>query len=294
MQPMWLCILLCQRLEGSFENTQWRKTKQMQPMWLCLFSSRPFEDTHENTQWRKIKQMQPMWLCLFSGRRFEGTFENTQWRKAKQMQPMWLCILSCRQFEETFENTQWRKVKQMQTMWLCILTYRRFEETFENTQWRKAKQMQPMHSNRLHKRMHSHKDTRGCIVTLVAFVWLFSTVCFQMFPQIACTRGCIVTKTNTKTMTNTYEIEVWNCCHFRQLRTWVHDNHCYLGIKSDTGQHSQFLRCFFQPKAQCQSVWHLKITFLHLCQPSLYHVQFKNTLISRAVLSPPSSQTWPT
>ena len=40
-----------------------------------------------------------------------------------------------------------------------------------------------------------------------------------------------------------YEIEVWNCCHFRQLRTWVHDNHCYLGIKSDTGQHSQFLRC---------------------------------------------------
>ena len=62
---------------------------------------------------------------------------------------------------------------------------------------------------------------RGCIVTLVAFVWLFSavhfkmrhqmacmsgwkvslvaficffsTVCFQMFPQIACPRGCIAT-----------------------------------------------------------------------------------------------------
>ena len=33
---------------------------------------------------------------------------------------------------------------------------------------------------------------RGCIVTLVAFVWLFSTVCFQMFPQIVCTRGCIL------------------------------------------------------------------------------------------------------
>ena len=45
------------------------------------------------------------------------------------------------------------------------------------------------------------------------------------------------------TTTNTYEIEVWNCCHFRQLRTWVHDNHCYLGIKSDTGQPSQSLRC---------------------------------------------------
>ena len=30
-------------------------------------------------------------------------------------------------------------------------------------------------------------------VTLVAFVWLFSTVRFQMCPQMACPRGCIVT-----------------------------------------------------------------------------------------------------
>ena len=29
-------------------------------------------------------------------------------------------------------------------------------------------------------------------VALVAFVWLFSTVCFQMSPQIACPRGCIL------------------------------------------------------------------------------------------------------
>ena len=30
---------------------------------------------------------------------------------------------------------------------------------------------------------------KGCIVTLVAFVWLFTTVYFQMSPQIACLRG---------------------------------------------------------------------------------------------------------
>ena len=30
---------------------------------------------------------------------------------------------------------------------------------------------------------------------------------------------------------------------FWQLRTWIHDNLCYLTIKSDIGQHSQFLRC---------------------------------------------------
>ena len=35
--------------------------------------------------------------------------------------------------------------------------------------------------------------TRGCIVTLIAFVWLFSTVCFQMRSQVACIRRWIVT-----------------------------------------------------------------------------------------------------
>ena len=35
---------------------------------------------------------------------------------------------------------------------------------------------------------------RACKVTLVAFVWLFSTVCLQMCPQIACIRGCIITQ----------------------------------------------------------------------------------------------------
>ena len=34
---------------------------------------------------------------------------------------------------------------------------------------------------------------RGCKITLVAFVWLFSTVRFQMSPQIACLRRGIVT-----------------------------------------------------------------------------------------------------
>ena len=33
----------------------------------------------------------------------------------------------------------------------------------------------------------------GCKVTLVAFIWLFSKVCFQMSPQITCPRRCKVT-----------------------------------------------------------------------------------------------------
>ena len=37
-------------------------------------------------------------------------------------------------------------------------------------------------------------DVHSCIVTLVALVWLFSTVGSLMCPQIACMRGCIITQ----------------------------------------------------------------------------------------------------
>ena len=42
--------------------------------------------------------------------------------------------------------------------------------------------------------------------------------------------------------------DLWHLRHwiqFWQLRTWIHDNICYLTINCDTGQHSQFLRCFY-------------------------------------------------
>ena len=56
---------------------------------------------------------------------------------------------------------------------------------------------------------------------------------------------------------------VWNCWHFRQLRTWIHDNRCDLTIKSDTGQHLQLLRCFghsgqMSPRPQGSRVVFLK------------------------------------
>ena len=48
--------------------------------------------------------------------------------------------------------------------------------------------------------------------------------------------------------------ELWHLRHWLQcwqLRTWIHDYLCYLTIKSDTGQHSQFLRCFFLKAIFC-------------------------------------------
>ena len=104
-------------------------------MWLCIRSYRCFEGTFENTQWGKVKQMQPMWLCIFLCKRFEVPFEDAQWRKVKQMQPVLLWIISCRQFKETLKNVwtilRWRK--RMQLMWLWIITGTQFLKTFEET-----------------------------------------------------------------------------------------------------------------------------------------------------------------
>ena len=41
-------------------------------------------------------------------------------------------------------------------------------------------------------------------------------------------------------------LDWWHLRHWLQLwqlRTWIHDNLCYLTINCDTGQHTQFLRC---------------------------------------------------
>ena len=52
-------------------------------MWLCILSGRQSENTFENTQWRKVKQMQPVWVCILWSSRFKDPFENTRWRKVK-------------------------------------------------------------------------------------------------------------------------------------------------------------------------------------------------------------------
>ena len=51
----------------------------------------------------------------------------------------------------------------------------------------------------------------------------------------------------------TFETLHW--LQFRQLRTWIHDNLCYLTIRSDTGQHSQFLRCLIYFLRMLSILW---------------------------------------
>ena len=62
--------------EDSFDNAQWRKTKQMQ----CdhVFFDPSALRVHLKSQWRKATKVQPMWLGIFSGSQFEKTLDNTQ------------------------------------------------------------------------------------------------------------------------------------------------------------------------------------------------------------------------
>ena len=159
----------------------------MQPMWLCFFLDRLFEETFENTQWRKVKQMQPMRLCFFK-------FENAHWYKSYECNQCdyassqagdlrnHLKIHSgeksnkCNQCDYAFSRQEiwghiWKRTLEKsqinatnatmhllrQAIWGTIWKYtveksqtnatnatmlfqgRKFEDTFENAHWRKVK-----------------------------------------------------------------------------------------------------------------------------------------------------------
>ena len=67
-------------------------------------------------------------------------------------------------------------------------------------------------------------------------------------------------KDNNKNMS--WLVNLWTCWHFRQLRTWIHDNHCDMTIKSGTGQNLQFFWCFHHfPLLKSQIKYH-RVKFL--------------------------------
>ena len=136
-----------------------------------------------------------MWLCLLWSKLFESTFENTQLIKVKQMQPMWHKITRTT-FNMFLTNV-------LQRMWGEIVG-NISPKTHLCGVWHSCgvsdhcSQMYSKHTrcNYFGLRCQMPPQVaclRGCKVTLVASVWLFSTVPFQMCPQSACVRGCKVT-----------------------------------------------------------------------------------------------------
>ena len=73
--------------------------------------------------------------------------------------------------------------------------------------------------------------------------------------------------------------DLWHLRHwlqYWQLRTWIHDNLCYLTLNCDTGQHSQFLRCFdnsFVSVGYCSQPLMLKMYSwtIHVCRLWMYN-----------------------
>ena len=60
--------------------------------------------------------------------------------------------------------------------------------------------------------------------------------------HLNCVRQCALTIATQDNPADLCQLRHW--LQFLQLRTWIHDNFCYLTFKSDSGQHSQFLQCF--------------------------------------------------
>ena len=89
-------------------------------------------------------------------------------------------------------------------------------------------------------------------------------------------------------------IDLWHdrhWLHFWQLRTWIHDNLCYLTIKSNTGQlHSQFLRCLFLFEGSTYKTYILLKMNLYIC----CFIMFKSFLVNpKLVLTHPCSRALP-
>ena len=130
---MWICILLCECSEDTFENPQWRKVKQMQPMWLCIHICKRFVGTFENTQWRKIKQMQPVWLCILLlalwGLIWKYTVEKNQTNAANVTLPL---------LGQSIWGDIWKrkveKSKQKKLVWFCLFWSKLFEYVFKTSQ----------------------------------------------------------------------------------------------------------------------------------------------------------------
>ena len=71
-------------------------------------------------------------------------------------------------------------------------------------------------------------------------------------------------------------------CNSDNWETWIHDNLCYLTINSDSGQHSQFLRCSYiwmaRPVATNNSKVHVRVGFP--CFGNALHLYFSAALVT--------------
>ena len=159
--------------------------------------------------------------------------QKKSWQGQIQRQRQW-------QRQIHLENT----FKERSSRLVTFETYDQSDyETWPDQQkgsWQRQIQRQRQWQRQIHLE-NTFKERSSRLVTFETYVIMI----YDLTNQKTITQPMTKTNenTNTETMTETWQ-GVWNCLHFRQSRTWLQDNHCDLTIKSETGQHSQFLRCF--------------------------------------------------
>ena len=82
--------------------------------------------------------------------------------------------------------------------------------------------------------------------------------------------------------------DLWHLRHwlqFWQLRTWIHDIFCYMTINCDTGQHSQFLRCF-RLEFSSYLPTTIIIIFWWILHPTHHNHNYDGSLIFRWIFHP--------
>ena len=114
-------------------------------------------------------------------------------------------------------------------------------------------------------------------VTQVTFVWLFSTVCLQTFPQTVCSRGCIMTQVAFVCLFSTVSLQM--CPQITRLRGYIITQAAFVWLFSTVG---------FQMSAQIACVRGCIITqaafvcpFIAVC----FHMSPQMACMSRCIIT---------
>ena len=106
---------------------------------------------------------------------------------------------------------------------------------------------------------------RGCKVTFVAYVWLFSTVSFHVYFQMVCLRGCKVTLVASVWLFSTLCFQMspqiaclWECKVTLFAFVWHFSNVCFFKLSSN---------CV--PKKRQNHIGCICLTFLHYVFPNV-------------------------
>ena len=101
------------------------------------------------------------------------------------------------------------------------------------------------HRHRCHHRhQHHHRCQWQLIITIPAFnIRSCAIISLQLCTTRPASKSIESSICKPTTFASNHVI-IETLIKFWQLRTWIHDNLCDLTIKSDTGQHSQFLQYF--------------------------------------------------